>query len=343
MSDERIELRAVVHFLFLKGLTNRAIYEEVNAVYGQGEQVVALSSVKYWTKAFKEGRTRMADESRPGRPRIPGLGERVKELLAEEQFLSQKKLAKALGVHQTTMHRVLTEDLGLVRVNFKWIPHSLNDTQKRERVELAGNLLDILESSRANWSNIITGDETWVYLENQRDFVWQDPNKERPKKPRTTIGSRKVMITVLWSSSGIQSVSLLQPGQKFDRSFFESVLDKLAEEIAKRRPHLGTEGVMLHIDNARPHLVPGKIRELGLVRLPHPPYSPDLAPSDFFLFGYLKYLLRGKTFASHTELFTEVCQILRDIQPRQYASAYEEWTVRLRNCITNEGNYYSIS
>ena len=55
MSDERIELRAVVHFLFLKGLTNRAIYEEVNAVYGQGEQVIALSSVKYWTKLSKKG------------------------------------------------------------------------------------------------------------------------------------------------------------------------------------------------------------------------------------------------------------------------------------------------
>jgi len=48
---------------------------------------------------------------------------------------------------------------------------------------------------------------------------------------------------------------------------------------------------------------------LGL--LPHPPYSPDLAPSDYPLFGPMKKILGGQKFASHTEMQSTVCQWLK--------------------------------
>ena len=38
-------------------------------------------------------------------------------------------------------------------------------------------------------------------------------------------------------------------------------------------------------------------------RAPHPPYSPDLAPSDFFLFGYVKEKLGGQSFKTREELY----------------------------------------
>ena len=46
-----------------------------------------------------------------------------------------------------------------------------------------------------------------------------------------------------------------------------------------------TQGIFLHFDNARPHAAEHEVDEMGFKKLPHPPYSPDLAPSDFFLFG----------------------------------------------------------
>jgi transposase len=48
-----------------------------------------------------------------------------------------------------------------------------------------------------------------------------------------------------------------------------------------------------------------KLHELGSELLPHPPYSPDLAPSDFFLFADLKRMLAGKKFSTNEEVSAE--------------------------------------
>ena len=63
---------------------------------------------------------------------------------------------------------------------------------------------------------------------------------------------------------------------------------KLDKEIKEKRPELATrKGVIFHQDNARPHTplaTRKKLLELGWEVIPHPPYSPDLAPSDYHLF-----------------------------------------------------------
>ncbi|CAH2106941.1 unnamed protein product [Euphydryas editha] len=49
-----------------------------------------------------------------------------------------------------------------------------------------------------------------------------------------------------------------------------------------------------------------KFHELGFELLSHPPYSPDLAPSDFFLFSDLKKILAGKKFNADEEVIAEI-------------------------------------
>ena len=48
-----------------------------------------------------------------------------------------------------------------------------------------------------------------------------------------------------------------------------------------------------------------KLSELGYELLPDPPYSPDLAPSDYWLFADLKNMLEGKRFGSNEEVIAE--------------------------------------
>ena len=97
----------------------------------------------------------------------------------------------------------------------------------------------------------------------------------------------------------------------------------------KRRGHK-LKGVILHRDNARPHptvQTVQTINNLGWKLLPHPPWSPDLAPSDFHLFGALKEFMRGTKFESDNEVKSVVSDWLR-YRPKDF---YAEGIRELRN------------
>ena len=62
---------------------------------------------------------------------------------------------------------------------------------------------------------------------------------------------------------------------------------------------------MFHQDNARPHtarITSQKVEELGWEKIPHPPYSPDLAASDYHLFRSLQNHLKETAFATPEEV-----------------------------------------
>jgi hypothetical protein len=56
-----------------------------------------------------------------------------------------------------------------------------------------------------------------------------------------------------------------------------------------------------------------RIEELGFIPVSRPPYSPDLAPYDFFLFGYLKQHLEGKHFTREYHVITAVREVFDEI------------------------------
>jgi hypothetical protein len=74
-----------------------------------------------------------------------------------------------------------------------------------------------------------------------------------------------------------------------------------------------------------------KIEELCFILVPQPPYSLDLAPCDFFLFGYLKQHLEGKHFTREDEVIAAV-RVVSDKIPLQ-AFQIVDWHYRLRGCV----------
>lgn len=75
------------------------------------------------------------------------------------------------------------------------------------------------------------------------------------------------------------------------------LLDRLNAEIKKKRPHLAKKKVLFHQDNAPVHTcmkTMAKLHELRYELVGHPPYSPHLAPSDYYLFPNLKNFLQEK-------------------------------------------------
>ena len=76
------------------------------------------------------------------------------------------------------------------------------------------------------------------------------------------------------------------------------------------------------------------------MRAPHPAYSPDIAPSDFYLFWYIKEKLKGGKFGSLDELLFNVNSILEEIDLSTLENVFSHWEERLEKVIESNGNYY---
>ena len=87
---------------------------------------------------------------------------------------------------------------------------------------------------------------------------------------------------------------------------------KLDNEIKEKQPELETrKGVIFHQDNARPHtslVTRKKLLDLGWEVMAHPPYTLDLAPSDYHVFHSLHSHLNRETFGSHEAVKNELIQ-----------------------------------
>ncbi|KAG5331669.1 SETMR methyltransferase, partial [Acromyrmex heyeri] len=90
--------------------------------------------------------------------------------------------------------------------------------------------------------------------------------------------------------------------------YYAALLDYFNNILKKKRPHLAKKKVLFHQDNARVHtcLAPiAKFNEFRYKLLPHPAYSPDLAPCDYFPFPNLKKWFGGKRFTTREQLIAE--------------------------------------
>jgi hypothetical protein len=80
--------------------------------------------------------------------------------------------------------------------------------------------------------------------------------------------------------------------------------------------------------------------ENGLRPATHRPYSPDLAPSDFFLSAYLRHRLQGLIFPSREELLAGIREVLGAIPLETLAHVFDHWMERLEWVFQNNGGYY---
>jgi len=81
------------------------------------------------------------------------------------------------------------------------------------------------------------------------------------------------------------------------------------------------------------------LQEKGIKLIDHPPYSPDLAPSDFWLFDEIK---RRKTRSNNAResVYGRVTQILQSIPRNEYFKTVVRYIDRIRLCVTVEGDYF---
>ncbi|XP_018316263.1 histone-lysine N-methyltransferase SETMAR-like [Mycetomoellerius zeteki] len=115
------------------------------------------------------------------------------------------------------------------------------------------------------------------------------------------------MVTVFWDARGIIHIDYL-PSKQTNGDYYVALLNRFNNILKKKRPHLAKKNVLFHQDNARVRTCSAPIAKFNEFRyelLPHPVYSPDLAPCDYFLFPNLKKWFGGKRFITREQFIAE--------------------------------------
>ncbi|GFX78025.1 mariner Mos1 transposase [Trichonephila clavipes] len=270
-SPASCELRSVIRFLAAKKKSAKEIHEELCQVYG--EECMSSGMVRRWVRDFKNGRTDVHDEARAGRPS------------ASDETIAKVEAAM-LEDRRTTVRELLFK--GLRKMGTKM----LTADHKRQRVEAAQEFLAFHGTTEEEFlDSIVTGDETWVHYTTpetkEQSKQWKHPSSPRAKKFKQILSAGKIMASIFWDRKGVLLCEFMPRGTTINADRYCETLNKLRRAIQNKRRGMLTKGVRFHHDNARPHTAnrtTALVERFGWEMVSHPPYSPDLAPSDFHLF-----------------------------------------------------------
>jgi hypothetical protein len=96
-------------------------------------------------------------------------------------------------------------------------PSLLTVEQKQIRVLMAIELLQVLSvQSTRQWHDIVTLDESWIYLFSEHDLMWMAPGEIVIDRERYTVQSPKFILMVVWNPIDFHVLKALPKGCKFN-------------------------------------------------------------------------------------------------------------------------------
>ena len=159
-----------------------------------------------------------------------------------------------------------------------------------------------------------------------------------PRKFEVIASARKALSTIFWDMKVVVHMKFLKQGHTVNSEKYISTLRTLKARL--RRVCSGRDSTLQH-DNERPHTsrqTQDALAQLKLPALPHPAYSPDLAPSDYSLFLQLKKHLKGNHYDSDEKVVAAVRQWCREQSPEFFANGIRQLVRRWQLCVDRDGD-----
>lgn len=273
----------------------------------------------------------------------------VSELIAEDSELSIRKGAAATSLSPSSYRRVLIDDLHLYPYKISVI-QLLNDSSKEARILFATTMLDLIKSGSINAKNIWFSDEAHFYLNgyvNSQNFrIWGTENphsfREKPLHP--------VYLSV-WCAFSYKGV--IGPFF-FYRTMNHEIYLNILEQFFNS-PLVDLENDYFQQDGAPPHrkkevmqLLESKFGDHIIALNPAkewiqwPPYSPDLTPLDYFLWGYTKDKIYKAKIDNLYDLKAKITEVIQNISFEIRANVIENFKKRLELCKSSKGEHFQV-
>jgi hypothetical protein len=154
------------------------------------------------------------------------------------------------------------------------------------------------------------------------------------------------MLTVMWSVDGFHTVNLMTSQSTLNSHYFvDSVLTCLPPKIFPQGRWHHALRLHCHFENCPVHFLKAS-EQFSLKRKPfmylthglHPSYTPDLAPSNFWIFGHVKATLVRQAYGRPEELLDTTTAVLREIQMSELKCIFQHSVERVRWVLSHNGD-----
>lgn len=323
------------------------IFNDLKLAYQ--EDAPSYMTVCRWVTRFKDGSDDIEDEERPGRPitaTTPSDIKAIADLIESNPYINFEEMEAETSISRGSIFTIIHDHLKFRKVISRWVPHLLNDLQKAKRVESCKYNLAKFNGGQWRLCDVITGDESWIYYRRigrkQSNASWVAPGQP----PRTVVRRNrfepKSMITVFFRTTGPVLIDCMEKGQTINAKYYiKNCLKPAIACVEEQRPSSGAKNIKILHDNAKPHvakIVKAHLESVGITIIDHPPYSPDLAPCDFWLFDRIKQQLTDHEDAE--SLKSQITEILDSIDTNEYHRAFQKYLERMQLCVNNKGEYF---
>lgn len=346
--ERKIEHRAVIKFLTKTEKSAQEIHAAMIDVYR--DSCPSYSTIAFWRKQFARGRESLDDDPRSGRPPTAKTEEKVaavRSLVLGDRRMKIWQMAVSVGISKERVGNILHEELGLKKVSARWVPKLLTPFDHHRRVETSKAFLELYEAEGDDlFHRIVTVDETYIHQydpESKRESMqWIAKGEKPPRKAKAQKSALKIMATIFWDSRGVLLVDFLPKGSSMNGAYYADLIIQLKEKVVELRRGKVSAGVLFLQDNAPVHrsqVAMAALKDSGFREIDHPPYSPDLAPSDYFLFRNLKKDLRGIKFETEEEMKAAVMDHFADKEENYFFEGLKKLKDRSSKCIDVGGDY----
>lgn len=340
MEDKNIHFRHILLFNFRKGKNATQAHKDICDVYGN--EALKIRQCQNWYAKFRCGNFNLNDEPRPGRP-LDVSDDQIREIIECDRHITTRQLAERLNVSHACIEKRLNQMKYVKNLDI-WIPYELKEINAIQRFSICDSLLK-RNKNDPFLKRLITGDEKWISYQNvTRKRSWCKKGESAEMTPKVGNHQKKVMLSVWWDFKGIIYFELLPRNKTINSAVYIQQLSKLNIEIIKTRPELANrKGVVFLHDNATPHTslaARQKLLELKWDVLLHPPYSPDLAPTDYYLFRSLQNFLNGKNFKNEEDVKSDLTKFFNNKNQDFFEKGIMMLPERWQNVININGQYF---
>ena len=198
-----------------------------------------------------------------------------------------------------TIQPIICDHLNLRKITARNVPKQLPDFQRAGRIQICQENLAKFESDACRLCDMVIDDKSGLY---HRQIGQQSSNSAciaRDDPPLQWFDkvffSSKTLFSLVFKSTSPVWIHYVEPRHTVNHQYYiDYCLKPLINNIRKQRVPCGVQNIKLHYDNKRSHIrkdVSNYFESEGITVIPHPPNSPDLSPSDFWLFDLIKHNL----------------------------------------------------